>query len=92
AQIAPQKLTMAMSFTTEKKHYNWNRITPRHLIEAGKHLGLDSSVESLLSTLADRVPCALEHVSSALLADFPTEVSQPILEGVYRQYRRLVDG
>ncbi|MCK9524209.1 MAG: type II toxin-antitoxin system HipA family toxin [Proteobacteria bacterium] len=91
-QIAPQKLTMAMSFTTEKKHYKWNRITPRHLIEAGKYLSLESSVESLLSTIANRVPRALERVSSALPADFPTEVSQPILEGVYRQYRRLIEG
>ncbi len=92
SQIAPQKLTMAMSFTTEDKHYKWNRIVPRHLIEAGRRLGLGSSAESIISTLADKVPRALERVSAALPADFPTEVSQPILEGVYRQHRRLVDG
>ncbi len=92
AQIAEQKLTMAMSFTTEEKHYKWNRIVSRHLIDAGRRLGLASSVESIISTLADKVPRALERVSAALPADFPTEVSQPILEGVYRQHRRLVDG
>ena len=92
AQIAVQKLTMALSFTTEEKHYKWNRIVPRHLIEASKRLGLGSSVESVISTLVDTIPCALEHVSAALPADFPTEVSQPILEGVYRQHRRLSEG
>ena len=90
--ITEQKLTMAMSFTTEEKHYKWNRIVSRHLIDAGRRLGLASSVESIISTLADKVPRALERVSAALPADFPTEVSQPILDGVYRQHRRLADG
>ncbi|HZJ87910.1 MAG TPA: type II toxin-antitoxin system HipA family toxin [Sphaerochaeta sp.] len=92
SQIAPQKLTMAMSFTTEKKHYKWNNIAPHHLIDAGKRLGLADSTEPLLFTMVDTVPHALERINAALPADFPTEVSSPILEGVYRQYRLLLKG
>lgn len=92
AQIAKQKLTMALSFTTEEKHYTWNRIGSRHLIDTGRRLGLGSSVESLRSKMVDKLPGALERASAALPADFPTTVSQPILEGAYRQYRHVVVG
>ena len=92
AQIAEQKLTMALSFTTEDKHYKWNRIVARHLIDAGRRLGLGSSVESIITDMIDRLPGALERAGAALPADFPAEVSHPILEGVYRQYRRLAEG
>jgi serine/threonine-protein kinase HipA len=92
SKIAPEKLTMAMSFTTANKHYRWNQIVPRHIYEAAQRIGYGAFVETIVSNLSEKLPDALERVSDTLPSDFPVEVSEPILEGVFKQYQRLIKG
>jgi serine/threonine-protein kinase HipA len=90
--IALEKLKMAMSFTTERKHYSWNRIAVRHIEETARVLGLGSSIEAIIADMVTQLPNALERIHAVIPQDFPIDVSEPILEGVYRQYRLLAKG
>jgi serine/threonine-protein kinase HipA len=77
------QLNMAMAFTGKKKHYTWNKILPRHIVQTGNMCGLET--RDVLEQVLTEVPRVLDLVSSLLPQGFPTLVSDSILSGVQQQ-------
>jgi serine/threonine-protein kinase HipA len=86
--IAPQRLNMAMAFTGKKKHYTWNKILPRHIVQTGNMCGLET--RDVLEQVLTEVPRVLDLVSSLLPQGFPALVSDSILSGVQQQAEEAV--
>ena len=82
-QIQSQKLKMAMAVRGKSKHYNWERILPRHWYSTGALCRfpagqVDKTVEELVGSLE----AAIEQVGHQLPADFPARVYEPLFAGM----------
>lgn len=80
--IAPEKLRLAMAFTGTNRHYEWAKITLRHIRETARRAGFEGSIEATLSRLATKIPEAVREVSRSLPSDFPSAISDPIFAGI----------
>lgn len=87
-KLPKQKATMAMAVWGKNRHYNWDRIVERHWLQTAKDSGIQNC-EELITDLCFTATAAVETITKSLPADFPTEVSQPILEGFIKACRRL---
>ncbi|MGK0524095.1 MAG: serine/threonine-protein kinase HipA [Pseudomonadales bacterium] len=90
--LAPQKAKMAMSVKGRNRHYHWDRIEPRHFITTAQQVGFSSERASeLLGEIAEQVPAVISKVEALLPCDFPSRISESILEGVQHQAEKLGD-
>ncbi len=88
--LAPQKAKMAMSVKGRNRHYHWDRIEPRHFITTAQQVGFSSERTSeLLGEIAGQVQAVISKVEALLPCDFPSRISEPILEGVQHQAEKL---
>ncbi|MCS3904514.1 serine/threonine-protein kinase HipA [Methylohalomonas lacus] len=85
--IAPQKVRMAMAMTGRNRHYEWDKIQRRHIVETGHRSGLD--VEPIINKVIEQTPEVVETVRSKLPAQFPEQVSRPVLSGLLEKSTRL---
>ena len=89
--IPPEKLKLAMAFRGKNLHYEWDKISPRHLRETARRCGLEGSIDAVLAKLATTVPKAVATVSASLPEGFPSEIAEPILRGL-EERSKLVGG
>lgn len=75
--LALQKATMAMSVKGRNRRYHWFRIQSRHF-------------SSTAADIADQTSRAISKVEDLLPVGFPSQISEPILEGVRKQSEKLV--
>jgi len=88
--LAPQQAKMAMSVKGRQRHYHWARIQPRHFISTAHQVGFSSKRASeLLGEIAKQVPSAISKVEALLPGEFPSRISEPILEGVLNQAKEI---
>lgn len=87
--IAPEKLKLAMAFRGKNRHYEWAKISPRHLRESARLSGIEGFIETTLERLARRIPDAIQEVSRSLPADFPSAICDPIFEGIEERAKQL---
>lgn len=80
--IAPEKLKLAMAFKGKNRHYEWNKISFRHLRETARRCGMEGSIDTVLTKLATTVPAAVATVFASLPVGFPGEIAEPILKGL----------
>ncbi|MGV6987802.1 type II toxin-antitoxin system HipA family toxin [Testudinibacter sp. P80/BLE/0925] len=85
-----QKIKMAMAWHGKNKHYLWDKIQIRHFLETGRLAGLRPLlVEEILHEVATNYQSAVEQCQQRLPKNFPLEIGEPILEGVWQQGKRL---
>lgn len=88
--LAPQRAKMAMSVKGRNRHYHWDRIEPRHFISTAKQVGYSSErARELLEEILEQVPSAISLVEALLPNDFPSRISESILQGVKLQAGKL---
>jgi len=87
--IAPNKARMAMAVSGKNRHYYWSKIQRRHWLDTANTCDLGTEAEHLIAGLVDRTPAVLEHVSSLLPDNFPTNVAGPILDGLKKASDQL---
>lgn len=87
--IAPNKARMAMAVSGKNRHYYWSKIQRRHWLDTANTCDLGTEAENLIAELVDRTPAVLEHVSSLLPDNFPTNVAGPILDGLKKASDQL---
>lgn len=88
-QYPPQKIKMAMALQgTENRHYHWQSLSRRHLLETARVYGL-SQGEALVDGVLEATPSVIETVTARLYHGFPETVAGPILEGLERGADRL---
>jgi len=91
-KLAPQKLTMAMSVYGKDTHKKWAHITASHWRTTASKCRAQGEIEGILHELIEETPKAIEAVSSMLPHDFPSAVSEPILEGMQVAVEQLRKG
>lgn len=90
--IAPEKLRLAMAFRGKNRHYEWMKISPRHLRETARLAGIEGLIDATLERFALRIPEAIRDVPQSLPADFPRAISDPIFEGIEERAKLLKAG
>jgi serine/threonine-protein kinase HipA len=88
--LASQKTKMAMSVKSRNRHYHWDRIQQRHFISAAHQVGFSRERASdFLDEIAEQVPRAISAVEALLPVDFPSHISESILNGVKNQAKKI---
>ncbi len=89
ALIPGEKLKLAMAFSGKSRHYEWNRITLRHIRETARRCGMDGVIDTVIERLVENVPVAVARVSASLPGGFPVSVADPILTGLVERIKLL---
>ncbi len=87
--IPPEKLKLAMAFGGKSRHYEWDKIGPRHIRETARLCGFEGFIDTVMECLEKEVPKATQEVARHLPGDFPSAISDSILRGVEARARLL---
>ena len=88
--IPAEKAKMAMSVKGRNRHYHWARIQPRHFVSTAQQGGFSvEKAKTLMEEMAQKTEAVITNIQSTLPSDFPSHISQPILEGLRKQAMRL---
>ncbi|MGZ8983648.1 MAG: type II toxin-antitoxin system HipA family toxin [Methylotenera sp.] len=87
--LSPNKVKMAMAFTGKNRHYHWEGILTRHLIETGLQCGLIEDCATVIQDLAEATPDVISHIENIIPDGFPGSVAQPILSGLEAAANKL---
>ncbi len=90
-QLAPQRARMAMAAVGKNRHYRWNEIHPRHWLSTANRIGLAATAEEDLVQLATDADAVIDRVASMLPADFPSEVSGPVFNGLAKKAAQILE-
>jgi len=88
--IPPEKLKLAMAFKGKNRHYEWNKIGPRHIRETARLCGFEGFIGTVIERLAREVPKATQEVVKHMPDDFPAAISDSILQGIEERSRLLL--
>jgi serine/threonine-protein kinase HipA len=82
--LPKQKVKMAMALRGTKKNiYDWSMIQPRHFLSMAKQVNFSAKrAERILVEMLTQVGQVTEKVIGTLPANFPIEISKPILKGM----------
>ncbi len=89
--VAPEKLKLAMAFRGENRHYEWAKITLRHIRETARRCGFEASIEAVLQGVAGKGSEVVREVARSLPTGFPGAIADPIFKGLEEATRRLID-
>ncbi len=88
--VARERAKLAMSLKGRNRHYHWARIQPRHFLSTAQQVGFSTGrAKTLIGDILDQVEPAMSLVEGSLPEGFPSPISDPILEGVREQARKL---
>ncbi len=89
-QIAFQDTKLAMAVHSKNNHYQIEKIIRRHwLTQAAQvQLGAEAAVD-LIEDVVQSTPQVINAVSKLLPKDFPSDVADPIFNGMRRQINKL---
>jgi serine/threonine-protein kinase HipA len=87
--ITPERLKLAMAFTGKNRHYEWSRISPRHIRETAHRCGFGAFIEAVMDQLVRAVPKATQEVARQIPSDFPPAIADSILQGIENRIRQL---
>lgn len=82
-EIPKQKAKMAMALKGKKNRYVWSQIQLRHFLFTAKAAEFSQKQTiSLLLEMLEKAEFIAQQIQKQLPKDFPTHISQPILEGM----------
>jgi len=84
-----EKLKLAMAFSGKSRHYEWSKISPRHLRETARRCGMGEAIDKVIGRLVASLPRAVAGLSTALPRGFPDEVAEPIFKGIGERAKLL---
>lgn len=92
-QLAPERARMAMAVSGKNRHYEWNRILPRHWISTARACGITEDVaQALIDELVANTPAVIARVTAVLPATFPAQVTDAVFAGMRGAATRLTEG
>lgn len=81
--IPKQKAKMAMALKGKKNRYEWFQIQPRHFLATAKAINFSQErAEFLVQTMLEQTETVVQQVAGQLPPEFPTHISEPILNGM----------
>jgi len=87
--LPPEKLKLAMAFFGKNRHYEWNKIGPRHLRETARRCGMGEAIDGVMQRLLVGIPKAVAELSAALPRGFPEEIAGPVFKGMEARAKLL---
>lgn len=88
--IRDAKLAMGLTATKGKK-YAIDKIFPRHFLATAKAVKFNqTSMVEIMQQFAADTPQVIERVRNQLPEDFPTHISETILDGLHHRAKRLL--
>jgi len=87
--IPPEKLKLAMAFSGKERHYEWNKIMPRHIRETARRTGFEGFIDAAINKMVTDIPRVVDELSASLPPGFPSSIADPILGGLKNQLRLL---
>ncbi|WP_408889019.1 type II toxin-antitoxin system HipA family toxin [Myxococcus faecalis] len=91
-QLSPHKVKMAMAVFGTNRHYKWKEIRMTHWLDTARQCGLGTSARQLFAETLERTPRVIDEVLTSLPRDFPSDVSEPILEGLRKAANAAKNG
>jgi serine/threonine-protein kinase HipA len=87
--IPSEKLRLAMAFKGKSRHFEWGKISPRHIRETAGLCGFENFIETVIERLTRAVPMAMQEIARKLPGGFPSAISDPILQGIEARAKQL---
>lgn len=89
-QLQAQKIKMAMALRGKNYHYRWDQWVRRYFKQTAKISDYsDNLAEAILDEMLGQVPKVLNQVSTKIPKNFPSHISEPILEGIEKKASEL---
>ncbi|KTC88722.1 type II toxin-antitoxin system HipA family toxin [Fluoribacter dumoffii] len=89
-ELEIQKIKMAMALKGKNSHYHWHLLQRRHFLETAKDANFSAErAEIILNEMLEKTDSVIEEVSKNLPLQFPTHISEPIFEGLYKTKQKL---
>ena len=89
-QLAIQKIKMAMAVVGKNRHYRWNEIRRAHWLATAEECRFPTrDAEAIIDDCTSRVAGVIDDVAAALPSDFPSQVADPIFDGLRNARRRI---
>jgi serine/threonine-protein kinase HipA len=91
--IPEQKVKMAMALKgTKKNNYHWHMMQPRHFVSTARAIDFsEKKAKRIMTELLEQAKSVVAEISEKLPADFPLDISEPILQGIAQLARRHLD-
>lgn len=81
---------MALSVDGKNKHYEWDTIYPRHWVALAQKVKFPmKELTGLMEEIINATDQVISAVAAQLPASFPSEVRDPIFEGMHKALKRL---
>lgn len=89
-KLPAQKIKMAMAFTGKNRHYRWDEILPRHIVETARKCGLKEDGSQLMKAVAEETYKVIDIVVAQLPSDFPEDIAKPIFNGLSQKADQIL--
>ena len=90
-QLEYRKLNMAMALHGKNTHYAWHEIMMRHWFAEAKKVNFpEAEMQSIIDQTINNVDSVISNVSSRLPDDFPSEIVEPIFNGINKIIKKLI--
>lgn len=84
--LQKQKIKMAMAVQGKTRHYKWHSILPRHFLTTAKAVGYSEKLAlDHLYEMFSKTEQVIKVIVEKLPKDFPSEIAEPILEGLAKK-------
>lgn len=88
-QIHAKKLKLAMALRGTAKHYRVSEITRRHFNATAHQCGFGGGMESIVASVVESTPAAIDTVRASLPAGFPGELFDSVTTGLRKAARQM---
>lgn len=90
-QLQTKKIQMAMALKSKNNHYHWNDLQRRYFLSMAQIANYSvQNTENILEEMLNKVESVVEQVSRNLPKQFPTKISEPILNGMLVTKKNLL--
>jgi len=89
-EIEYRNLKMAMALHGKNTHYAWHEIMLRHWFAEAKKIGFpETEMQSIINQTINNVDSVIDNVSARLPDNFPSEIVEPIFNGMNKIIKKL---
>ena len=89
-QIEYQKMNMAMALHGKNKHYRWDQVMLRHWFDESNKVDFpESEMQAIIDQTLGNIGSILDDVRSRLPTDFPSDITNPIFDGISKAARKF---
>lgn len=90
-QLQEKKIKMAMALKGKNTHYHWHQMQRRHFLDTAQRTHYSTEqAEAILNEMLAQVEKVIEEVRAILPTDFPSNIAQPIFNGMLLAKQRLL--